>query len=233
MNKIITAIIFIALSSVSANAGKFGDLGLSVTAGIASNEGVFGASGTETNLTDTGTAGHIKEEHGVFIDGFASQFLELGIGNWVSVGYEITPDSVSTPEDTSREGTNAEGKVSVDFNDLTTTYLKINLPILEGAYFKTGTVKTDLDIKESMNSGSTYANVSTEGEYMALGYAKMLGDRGFGIRFESGYLELDDVTTNNGVTTASVANGGKNTIKADHLEGLVGKIALTFTLGNK
>ena len=235
MNKIITTLMFIALSTVSAKAADFSALkeNLSLTAGIAANQSVFGASAKETNLNDTGGAGHVKEEHGVFADGHSSQFIELGIGQWISVGYEVTPDSITTPKNTSREGTDNEGNVSVDFNDLTTTYVKLNLPYLNGAYIKSGTVKTDLDIKETMLSGSTYSNRSTDGTMMAFGYQKALGDRGFAVRFEGAYMELDNVTTNNGASTATVANGGLNTIDAKNLEGLTGKVALTFTLGNR
>ena len=94
---------------------------------------------------------HIKKESGVFTDSFSSQFIELGIGDWVSIGYEHTPDSITTPTNTSRHGNPAgENNVSVDFNDLNTTYLRVNLPILSGAYIKAGTVETDLDIKESL-----------------------------------------------------------------------------------
>jgi hypothetical protein len=46
-------------------------------------------------------------------------------------------------------------------------------------------------------------------------------------------MELDNVTTDNGVsaTGGTVANGGRNQVDASNLEGLNGKIALTFTLG--
>ena len=95
------------------------------------------------------------------------------------------------------------------------------------------TVETDLDIKESMGSGSTYENVSTEGTVFGIGYSTALTDR-VSLRFEGSYMELDNVSTSNGVsaTGATVANGGRNQIDASNLEGLNGKIALTFSLGN-
>ena len=230
MKKIIIGLTIILFSAASVHAGIIGNL--SLTGGIANNSGVFGATAKETNLTETGTAGHIKKESGVFTDSFGSQFIELGIGSWFSVGYEHTPDSVSTPTHTSRDnsGTTTESNVSVDFNDLNTTYVKVNLPFA-GLYVKAGTVDTDLDIKEVMGSGSTYANVSTSGNVTALGHSSYIKDTGFGIRVEALYMELDNVTTNNGGTTASIANGGLNTIDASHMEGLTGKIALTYTFG--
>ena len=95
MKKIIIAFTMLVFGTVSAHAIDRSIF--SVTAGIAANQGVFGASAKETNLTDTNTTGHVKKESGVFTDSFGSQFLELGIGEWISLGYEHTPDSVTTP----------------------------------------------------------------------------------------------------------------------------------------
>jgi hypothetical protein len=149
MKKIITTLAFIALSTVSAKAIELPSLGMfSLTAGIASNSGVFGASAKETNLPDGGVIngvgtsqsnkavanGHIKEESGVFTDSFTSQFIEIGIGEFISVGYEHTPDSITTPTNVSREGRALEKSTFVDFDDLNTTYLKINFPFVTGLY---------------------------------------------------------------------------------------------------
>ena len=126
---------------------------------------------------------------------------------------------------------NGTTTAKVDFNDLNTAYLKLNIP--GGVYFKAGVVETDLDVKESMASGSTYSNASTEGTVLGVGYNRFLGDSAFSIRIEGSYMELDDVTSSNGVskTGATVANGGRNQIDASNLEGLNAKVALTFTLG--
>jgi len=230
MKKLITTIAFIALSTVSAKAIDMEMF--SLTAGLAANQGVFGASATETNRAEDNTVKSIKKESGVFTESYGSQFIELGLGRFISIGYEHTPDSVSTPTNTTRHGNAAgENNVSVDFNDLNTTYLKINLP--GGIYAKTGNVETDLDVKEVMGSGSTYKNVSTSGTMMALGYQTFIKDSGFGLRFEGSYMELDPVTTSNGVATdgGSITNGGRNQIDAKNLEGLTGKVALTYTFG--
>jgi hypothetical protein len=234
MKKFITMIAFVALSTVSAAAVELGIF--SVTAGIAANTGVYGATATEQGQDNSGVdyAGAKNKESGVFQDSFGSQFIELGIGQWISVGYEHTPDSLSTPTNISREGSTEESSMSVDFNDLNTTYVKLNLPVLTGAYLKAGSVDTDLDIKESMGSGSTYNNVSTSGSVVGAGYSSYLGDSGFGIRFETTYLELDDVSANNGIakgTTTTLNAQTANRVDASNIEGLQGKIALTYTFG--
>jgi hypothetical protein len=236
MKKIITAIAFIALSTVSAKAIELPSLGMfSVTAGLANNTGVYGATGVQTN--EDGAAGTFRtnKDSGVFVDGHSSQFIELGLGEWFSVGYEITPDSISTPTNRTREGEAVETTVTVDFNDLETTYIKVNLPFIPGVYARYGTVETDLDIKESMSSGSTYKNVSTSGEIMGLGYSRFFGESGLAIRFEGAYLQLDNVKTTNGIAKGTVDIGSGsvnfNEVEAKNMEGLQGKIALTYTLG--
>ena len=245
MKKIITTLAFIALSTVSAKAIELPSLGVfSLTAGVASNSGVFGASAKETNLPDsgvingTGTSqtniavanGHIKEESGVFTDSFSSQFVELGIGKYLAVGYEHTPDSITTPTNVSREGRALEKSTFVDFADLNTTYLKVNMPFVVGLYGIIGTVESDLKINKTGGSTSTYDNKSISGDVTAVGYQKFIGDSGFGIRAQATYMEFGNVSTSSG-NAQSTAGGGNNTIDADELAGLSAKVALTYTIG--
>ena len=257
MKKFVIMIALLAMSTVSSKAldlpfslPSMPDLGnFNLTVGLASNQGVFGATAKESNEGDDGVAiATTRKESGVFTDGFSSRFIELGFGEFVSVGYEITPDSISTPENITREkhvgdAASRQGKVSVDFNDYDTTYLKVNLPFVPGLYVKAGSVSTDLDIKETMLSGSTYKNVSTSGDTFGVGYSKSIGDTGLALRIEGMYLELDNVKADNGIasgtnigTTAVALDGTsttRNEIEASHLEGLTAKIALTYTIGNK
>ena len=226
MKKIITTVVFLALSTFSAKAVDFS--GLSFTAGIASNTSVWGASAREKNSNDSGTQIYDKGHSGVFADDYSSYIFEVGVGEWLSFGYEHTPDSISTPEAISNEGKTNKVTATVKFNDLNTTYAKINIP--GGLYLKAGSTEVDLDIQESTN-GSQYANKSTSGSVVAVGYQRLLGDSGFGLRFEGGYYEFDNVSTDNGASTATAANGGLNKIEAKNLEGASGRIALTYTFG--
>jgi hypothetical protein len=205
----------------------------SVTGGLAANSSVFGATAKQDEYNVLGTAiDSSNKESGAFTESFSSQFVELGIGRWISLGFEHVPDSISTPQNLSGENAGAApaSKVSVDFNDMNTTYLKINTPM--GIYFKYGTVSTDLDIKETQLSGNTYKNTSVDGTSMGAGYQKTFGERGFGFRIEGNYVELDNVTVNNGVAkTAGTGLNNFKEIKATNLEGLTGKVALTYTFG--
>ena len=237
MKKLITTIAFLALTTISAKAIDMEMF--SITGGLASNTSVWGATATQDEYDDdnSGTLAASNKQSGAFTESFSSQFVELGIGRWVSLGFEHVPDSISTPQNINSSGgisaAVATSTVSVDFNDMDTTYIKLNTPL--GIYFKYGSVSTDLDIKETQDSGNTYKNTSVDGTSMGAGYEKLFSDKGFGIRFEANYVELDNVTVNNGVGTTttggSPANGGFNEVKATNLEGLTGKVALTYTFG--
>ena len=237
MKKLITTIAFIALSTVSAKAIDMEMF--SITGGLAANNSVWGASAQqdEYDSNNDGSIDASNKQSGVFTESFGSQFVELGIGRWISLGFEHVPDSISTPQNVNDGGSvdatsDATSTVSVDFNDMNTTYIKLNTPM--GIYFKYGTVSTDLDIKETQLSGNTYSNTSVDGTSMGAGYQKTLGERGFGFRIEGNYVELDNVTVNNGITQVGVVgrtDGGFKEIKATNLEGLTGKVALTYTFG--
>ena len=230
MKKLITTIAFIALSTVSAKAIEMEMF--SITGGLAANKSVFGGTAQQDDYNAAGTTIETTDkEHGVFTESFGSQFVELGIGRWISLGFEHVPDSISTPQNVNdSSGATATSTVSVDFNDMNTTYLKLNTPMW--IYFKYGTVSTDLDIKETQLSGNTYKNTSVDGTSMGAGYQKTLGERGFGFRIEGNYVELDNVTVNNGVTkTAGTGLNNFKEIKATNLEGLTCKVALTYTFG--
>ena len=226
MKKIITIAAFVLFSTVSANAIDFG--GLSITAGMASNTSVWGASAEETSSKEDGTSDRVNKEHGVFQDGFQSYFGEIGIGRFISLGYEHTADSITTPTNVnSSSGGTDTASVSVDFNDLNTTYVKLNIP--GGMYLKYGHVETSLDIKEVMKSGNTYNDVSVDGTSTGIGYQRLLGDTRMGIRFETNYLDFDNTESSNGVASS----GNRNIVKATNLEGISAKLALTVTLGRR
>ena len=236
MKKLITTIAFIALTTVSAKAIDMEMF--SITGGLGVNQSVWGATAKQDDYNAAGTTIETSDKQsGVFTEGYSSQFVELGIGRWISLGYEHVPDSISTPENinsggsvTEKSGGDPTSKVSVDFNDFNTVYAKLNTPM--GIYLKLGNVSTDLDIKETQLSGNTYTNQSVNGSSLGLGYQKTFGDTGFGFRFEGNYVELDNVTVNNGVTkTAGTGNNNFKEIKATNLEGLTGKVALTYTFG--
>ena len=235
MKKIITALVFVALSSVSAKAIDFSLF--SLTGGVAAGNSVWGATATQDEYDENngGTIDASNKESGVFTSSYGSYFYELGIGKYVSFGYDVVDGAISTPENiNSDKAAQATSKVSVDFNDLTTTYAKLNIPFVTGLYIKAGNVTTDLDIKETQLSGNTYKNVSVDGTSVGGGFERMLGETNFSLRAETMYVELDSIRVDNGVgskTSGSTVGNGFNEINAKNLEGLTGSVALTYTFG--
>ena len=227
MKKIITAAVLMVFSTFSAKAIDLG--AFSVTGGYAENSSVWGASAKERNFDESGVVRTTKNTHGVFAESYSSYLLEMGIGRFISLGYEHTPDSITTPTNVDAEGRPEERSTFVDFNDLNTMYVKVNLPG-SGLYLLAGTVETDMDIKITGGT-TTYTNKSVEGTITAAGFQKSIGESNFGIRAQASYMDFDNVTTTNQAETATVANGGLNSVTADNLAGASAKIALTYTIG--
>jgi len=230
MKKIITTLVFIAFSTVSSKAidlPALPDLGMfSLTAGVASNTSVWGASAKESEYSETGTLPEVNKESGAFVEDFASQFIELGIGRFVSVGYELASDKISSPTNIASEGKGNEMTVAVDFVDFETVYAKLNIP--GGAYLKFGEVETTMNIKKTGGTASSiYGGKTITGTSTGVGYQRFIGESGFGFRFEGNYVDLNNVSTDNGAG----ATGNLNQIDATNLEGAHAKIALTYTLG--
>jgi hypothetical protein len=229
MKKILAILSVFCFSYSMAQAIEVSDL--SVTAGISANSAVYGASGKETNRDEANTVRTIKNESGVFTDSHMSGFIELNVGDYVSLGIEHTPDTITTPQNDRVTNVGGTTTVSADFNDLNVAYLKLNVP--GGIYLKAGYVETDIDVKETMASGSTYNNASTEGTILGVGYERSVGEAGLGLRLEGSYMSLDDVTSSNGVAAdgGSSSNGGRNQIDISNMEGLNAKLAITYTFG--
>ena len=239
MKKFITAAVILVFSTFSANALDLSFL--SLTGGIASNNSVFAASGKAekqneqvytTGAEDTGLDSTSKKS-GIFQDGFGSQFVELGLGKYVSIGFDHASESMVTPENVTNEGESNQATVSASFNNLDTTYVKLNLP--KGIYLTYGNVDVDVDVRETVGSGNTYADVSLSGTTSGIGWQTLLGDTGFGFRFQGNYVDLGSAVTTNGVThaTQTTTTGGKQTVTISNIEGATAKIALTYTFGRE
>ena len=226
MKKLFISAVFAIFSASSAMSASLGDLNLSV--GLSGNYAGFAGEGQERNFNESGALTQVTEEYGAFTDSVGSIFVEVGLGDVVSIGVDYVPSEIATPENRSREGTEGSSdttdpdvsKVQVDFEDLTTVYLKVNLPI-GGTYLKAGFHETDVIVNESMASGNTYANTSTEGYSAGLGYNHSL-DNGVSVRAEVLAMSFEDVSANNGVATT----GNHNKIEVDSMWGLRGSISL-------
>jgi len=222
MKKLIIVAVFAIFSASSAMSASLTDITPSV--GISLNNAAFAGEGNERVGSDTGTTQSTTDEYGAFAETYGSIFLEAGFGDVISLGIEYVPSGISSPTNTSRENEGSNSSVSADFEDLTTVYAKINVP-LGGTYLKFGFSQVDVIINDKMESGNTYKDVDTEGYTAGIGYAHEIAN-GFSIRAEVMASQFDDVQTTNGVTTASVSNGGKNVVQVESMWGAKGTVSL-------
>ena len=191
------------------------------TVGISGNIGVYAATGIENNFNDAGSAiDETTKEHGAFAAEFGSVFVEMGLNDVVSIGLDYVPQALETPRNTSNDGGVNTNTVEAHFEDLTTLYAKINLP-LGGAYLKAGFSQVDVIINENMESGNTYKDVDTEGMVAGIGYGHDLAN-GISIRAEVTASNFDDVQSNNGVASG----GNMNQVFVESMWGARGTVSL-------
>ena len=211
--------LIIAISSafvVFANSAMSMDLRPSI--GISGNSAVYAATGIEENYNEAGTAVDTTSRvTGAFNESYISVFAEMSLNDVISVGLDYVPITIDTPENVSQENQSNENKVYASFEDLTTIYAKINVP-LGGTYLKVGYSTVNVISKEVMSSGSKYGNDRTDAVVFGLGYAHEVSD-GLAVRAEITGSEFTDVNTSNGATN-------KNTIKVEDMIGARGTISI-------
>ena len=193
MKKIIIAISSIWLLTVSSA------MSISPSIGISGNMAVYAATGTEKNFNEGGTAvDTTTDEHGAFVAEYGSIFLEAALNDVISVGVDYVPMDFETPENISQEDQTNTRTVSARFDDLTTVYAKLNVP-LGGTYLKVGYSQADVTSNENGGSGNSYGNDTTSGLTVGLGYNHEVAN-GLAVRLEVTGTDFSDVQVNNGQT---------------------------------
>ena len=215
MKKIITAIVILLGTISTASA----DLGINV--GIAGNTSIWHATGVEQNTNDS-----IQTEDAVGVAGYDSYFIEKTLGSRITIGYEHTPDALTTDTaENERAGNTAVigGKeslinsVQLKFENLDMLYVHLN--ISESVYVKLGQTSVDVITNESLATGSTYSDFSLDGSLVGAGYNKSFSN-GIFLRGEFNLLEFDD----SGKKTSL-----DNTVQLNGLEGAQAKFALGYS----
>ena len=193
MKKLIIAISSIWLLTVSSA------MSISPSIGISGNMAVYAATGTEKNFNEGGTAvDTTTDEHGAFVAEYGSIFLEAALNDVISVGVDYVPMDFETPENISQEDQTNTRTVSARFDDLTTVYAKLNVP-LGGTYLKVGYSQADVTSNENGGSGNSYGNDTTSGLTVGLGYNHEVAN-GLAVRLEVTGTDFSDVQVNNGQT---------------------------------
>ena len=203
MKKIISAL-FATMCLVAFQApAQSADVSFSV--GIAGNQGGYHARGTETiQQTGTDKIAEIEQEAGVFEDSHPSIFLELNIGDNMTVGAEWAMDDIDTPSNTNavadRQGDEDDDFVTntaqATFSDKTTVYIQARM--LGGLYTKIMYHNVNVISNETLGTGGSYGDATIEGLGLGIGYQYDLEDLGVFVRAEvtaSGYEDVKAVNT--------------------------------------
>ena len=205
MKKIISAI-FATMCLVAFQApAQAADVSFSV--GFAGNQGGYHARGTEliAQSADQSTA-EVTSEAGVFEDSHPSFFLELNVGDNMTVGAEFAMDDIETPQNTniqfdkdaaSGTGSSVTNTAQAEFSDKTTVYIQARM--LGGLYSKIMYHNVNVISKESLGTDGAYGDATVEGLGLGMGYQHDLDDLGIFIRAEitaSAYEDVKAVNTN-------------------------------------
>ena len=169
--------------------GQASAVDFSVSVGLSGSQAVFHAEGEENEN------GEKSKEDATGIADFGSVFAEASINDMITVGVDFVTDGISsetaetvvddkTTTDTSSKTTN---KVQIDFEDLTTYYVMVNLT--EGLYVRGGYISVDVITNESLGTGSTYGDTTMDGTVLGVGYNRTL-DNGIFFRVEGNYMDL-------------------------------------------
>jgi hypothetical protein len=231
MKKLISAL-FATLCLVSfQTSSQANDVSFSI--GLAGNQGAYHARGTEI-LGDPDdpksiNTGSITQEAGVFEDSHPSVFVELNIGDNMSVGAEFAMDDITTPSNTNarldRLASNGNGNptptqvtntAKASFSDKTTVYIQARL--LGGLYSKIMYHTVNVVSEENLGTGGSYPDATIEGLGIGMGYQHDFDDLGVFIRAEltaSGYEDVQAVNTGdvNKVITVDSLYGAEGSIR--------------------
>ncbi len=220
MRKILVTIILslFAMGTASAEIG--------VNVGISGQLGLFSATATEKDAGNHGTTTGDNETNrdSDFIGlGYHSIFIEKELGP-LAIGVDYVPEALETEtaentnhdKTTSATASRVTNKVQVDFEDLTTIYVALNLGDT-GSYVKLGHAMVDIVTNEKLGTGSTYGNTDISATTVGIGYNSDFGN-GMFIRAEGTYMEFDG--------TSLKSSSGSQTISLDSLDGVTGKISV-------
>jgi hypothetical protein len=199
-----------------------GAIGINV--GVSGQLGAFTGSANETQDLQAP-----QGEEATAAVGYTSVFIEKTLGSRLIVGYDYVPESLSSDVQSRAlidNGAFVTNKVSVDFEDLSTTYVALKLT--KNIYVKAGMLDVDVVTNETLGSGSAYGNTSLDGTVYAVGY-NHTRDNGLFIRGEFSHMEFDGVTLTSTVACVQAVNQPTckdNTVKLNNLDGLSGKLSI-------
>lgn len=217
MKKIITAIIFSVFLSTSASA----EVGVNI--GISGSLGIAAATGQETHTdgSKTGSATTSDKESEIAALGYQSIFIEKTLGERFAIGIDYVPSAISSEtaetnkkdRTTTATPTDRTNTIKVDFEDLTTYY--VSMDVTDNLYLKAGMATVDLITKENLETGASYGNTDMDAVVLGFGWNKTF-DNSIFVRLESTYMNFDGVSL----------TSGENTVSLKNLDTMTGKLSI-------
>ena len=206
MNKLKTLALAICLSFFASVASAEIRMGVSVHAMMLETSGseTLRTSGNVTNKSVDETA----TVPSIFIEAVNSDGLGVGI-DYVPVA-EL---GSGTGDDDDAE-TSGANKASAELTSHSTVYAIAQNE--NGLFVKVGMAFADVDTTETLATGDTYGNASTEGLMAGIGLSRDL-DNGMFVRGELSHVDYDDI---------SLTSTGGSTVKAS-----VDSTNVTFSIG--
>ena len=191
---------------------------IGVNVGISGSAGAFQATGTETEKDEK------NKEDAAGAAGWSSIFIEKTLGERFALGVDYVPSALESETSevarrdvvTTNTATVRTNKIQVDFDDLTTIYLAVNLT--DSLYAKVGHMSVDVNTNETLGTGSKYGNTSLDGTLLALGWNSGFGNNMF-VRVEGNYMQFD------GASLTSSTNSD-NKIELTDLNGVSAKLSV-------
>ena len=175
-----------------------------IKVGLTLGQGVWAATGEETNLDnnttssgDTGNNSGAKDRrgHGAFAETVQSIFAEYDHGP-ISIGLQLNGD-VDTPEATNIQQSDASGstqntnRVSATFASEKMLYVILDIPFY-GMYVRGGLSRVDVKTGENLATGAAYGDEETDGMHVGIGFEREVG--GLSIRAEVLGSEYENVS---------------------------------------
>ena len=204
---------------ISFLSSSYAEIGLNI--GVSGQAGLFSATGKEVDTGPNET--ETNQDTEIAGIGYASIFIEKELGDRFAIGVDYVPSALSsdTVESTRSDKTTTdvrtarENKLKVDFKDLTTYYVALN--VTDNMYVKAGYATVDIITKEDLATGGSYGDTDTDGVVFGVGYNKDF-DNGMFARVEGNYMNFD--------STSVTSSNSDNVAHLKSLDGVTGKISI-------
>lgn len=183
MNKLKTLALAVCFSLVASVASA------EMRIGVSAHAMMFETTGSETLRQSNNVTNKNVDEEVVVPSIFVEAMGEDGLG--IGLDYVPVAELGSGTGDNDDEETTGANQASAELTSHATVYLIAQHE--NGIFLRAGVSFADVDTTETLNTGDSYGNASTEGVMAAIGYSRDL-DNGMFVRGEVSMTDYDDIS---------------------------------------